>query len=64
MRGFKQWLKYAVVWLAICFSVGAAMNYFFDLNFWFSSAGFGAALVINGLIADWEDRQPGGWDDW
>ena len=49
-------LKIALVWLVIALVVGVAGGFLFQLNFWVSSLVAGAALVVNGLIAEWEDR--------
>jgi hypothetical protein len=45
-----------LIWAAISLMAGAVGSYFFKLNFWFSSLIAGMALVVNGLIAEWEDR--------
>ena len=55
MRGMRRF-KIALVWLIIALIVGAAGGLLFHLNFWVSSLVAGAALVVNGLIAEWEDR--------
>ena len=47
---------YILIWAAISFLVGAIGSYFFNLNYWLSSLIAGIALIINGLIAEWEDR--------
>jgi hypothetical protein len=45
-----------LIWAAISLLAGAAGSYFFKLNFWWSSLIVGMALIVNGLIAEWEDR--------
>jgi hypothetical protein len=45
-----------LIWLVIVLLVGTAGSYFFKLNFWWSSLIVGIALIVNGLIATWEDR--------
>lgn len=45
-----------LIWAAVSLVAGAAGYYFFKLDFWLSSLIVGVALVVNGLIADWEDR--------
>lgn len=49
-------INYILIWMAIAFLSGAAGSYFFKLNFWWSSLIAGIALIVNGLIAEWEDR--------
>ena len=46
---------YILIWLAISVVAGTAGVYFFNLNFWISSIIVGGALMLNGLIAEWED---------
>jgi hypothetical protein len=53
-------LKFAGVWLAIVCSIGAGASYFLDISFWTAALIVGVALIANGLFAEWEDRQPGG----
>lgn len=45
-----------MIWVAISLLAGAVGSYFFELSFWLSSLIAGMALIINGLIAEWEDR--------
>ncbi len=49
-------VTHVLIWLVITIFVGAAGSYFFALNFWWSSFIAGIALVVNGMIAEWEDR--------
>lgn len=42
--------------MAISLIAGALGKYLFNLDFWLSALIAGVALVVNGLIADWEDR--------
>ena len=49
-------IKYLLIWAAITFVVGAIGSYIFNLNFWVSSSIIGVSLIINGLIAEWEER--------
>lgn len=46
-----------LTWLIISVIAGAISAYFFQMNFWLSTAIVGLALIANGLIADWEDRR-------
>ncbi len=55
-------LKYTLIWLAISLVIGAVAHFGFDQNFVVSAVMAGAALTLNGLLAEWEDRQPGGFN--
>jgi hypothetical protein len=56
----KNRLLYIVVWLLICVLVGSVAAYFFSLNFWVVFVITAAALILNGIVAEIEDRMPGG----
>lgn len=56
----KKYVFYSVAWLAICSLVAWAATRFFKLDFWVSFSITAAALVLNGIIAEVEDRMPGG----
>ena len=45
-----------LIWAVISLLAGAVGSYFFKLSFWLSSLIAGMALIVNGLIAEWEDR--------
>jgi len=45
-----------LIWGGISLLAGAIGSHFFNLDFWWSSLIAGIALIVNGLIADWEDR--------
>ena len=45
-----------LTWLAIALLMGAAGSYFIKLNFWVSFLIAGIALIINGLVIEWEDH--------
>jgi hypothetical protein len=53
-------LLYTLIWLAVSLLAGAAGNYLFNVNFWVASLIAGMALIVNGLIAEWEDRRRDG----
>jgi hypothetical protein len=55
-------LKYTLVWLAISLVIGAIAHFGFGQNFIASAVIAGVALTLNGLLAEWEDRQPGGFN--
>lgn len=44
-----------MLWLIISLLAGALGSYLFNIKFWIASLIAGLALVVNGLIADWED---------
>lgn len=48
---------YMLTWLVISLLAGAVGHYFFKVNFWIASLIAGLALIVNGLIAEWEDRR-------
>jgi len=56
----KNRLLYIVIWLLICVLAGSVATYFFSLNFWVAFAITAAALILNGIVAEIEDRMPGG----
>lgn len=47
---------YILIWAVISLLAGAAGSCFFRLDFWWSSLMVGIALIVNGFIAEWEDR--------
>ena len=56
----KKRLFYVFVWLLICVLVGSVATYFFHLPFWVAFVITASALVLNGVIAEVEDRMKGG----
>ena len=50
---------YILIWCLIVLLAGIVGRYFFHLDFWLSSLIAGLTLVVNGLIAEWEDRKKG-----
>jgi hypothetical protein len=49
-----------LIWLVIVAVLGAFAYYAFGINFWAAAIIAGLALIANGLLAEWEDRRPGG----
>ena len=50
-------------WILICVIIGFAFDHFSGGSFWVG-AGIGSfAMIVNAIIIQWEDRQPGGWDE-
>ena len=58
--GMKERLLGLLVGLAIVSALGAVARYAFGINFWAAALIAWLALIANGLFAEWEDRQPGG----
>jgi hypothetical protein len=56
----KTWLAYSLAWLVICGLIGVLVTKYLGLSFWLGAGIAAAALVLNGLIAEIEDRAPGG----
>jgi asparagine N-glycosylation enzyme membrane subunit Stt3 len=56
----KTWLIYSVAWLAICGLLGVLGLKFLGISFWMGFCIAAVALLLNGLIAEFEDRSPGG----
>ena len=53
-------LRNTLTFAAICTAIGGLLYWIFDVPFIFGFLLVGLALVLNGLLAEWEDRQPGG----
>ena len=53
-------LKLLAVWLALCALGGALLSWLSGMPFWGGAAIVAVALVINGVVAEVEDRAPGG----
>jgi len=56
----KKRLLYIAIWLLICVLVGSIANYFFGLGFWVAFVITAVALILNGIVAEVEDRVPWG----
>jgi len=50
-------LKVILIWLSISIIAGVVGSQIFNVAFWLAAVIAGAALVVNGLIAEWEDRK-------
>lgn len=48
---------YTLIWLAISLLAGVVGSYLFKVDFWFASLIAGIVFIVNGLIAEWEDRR-------
>lgn len=51
-----KYLSYLIPWTVVSLLGGAAGHYFFKIDFWLASIIIGATMTINGLFAEWEDR--------
>ena len=56
----KERLLPLLIGLAIVGALGAIARYAFGINFWVAALIAALAMIANGLFAQWEDRQPGG----
>ena len=56
----KKRLLYLLVWLLICGLAGLVAAMFFGLSFWVIFGITAGALLLNGIVAEIEDRRPGG----
>lgn len=52
--------RHLVIWLGVVAVVGVGLSYISGLPYWGASAIIAAALIIFGLVAEIEDRSPGG----
>jgi hypothetical protein len=52
--------KFLLIWAAVCILAGVIFSNVFHLSFWFGVLIAAVAMFVNGLVAEWEDRQPGG----
>lgn len=53
-------LKLTVVSLLVCAAVGGLLSWLSGMPFWGGVLIAAAALLVNGLVAELEDRAPGG----
>jgi len=60
MKPLRINLRRLGVWLALCGLGGALLGWLSGMPFLGGAAVVGAALVINGVVAEVEDRAPGG----
>jgi hypothetical protein len=42
---------------------GLLIETFWDVPFWIGSLIAFFSLLVNALVIEWEDRQPGGWSE-
>jgi len=56
----KRRMLYLTIWVVICSVVGIVAAYFFNVGFWLAFLITAAALLLNGVVAEIEDRRPGG----
>ena len=58
--GWKLSPKHLVIWLGVVVVVGLGLSYISGLPFWGASAIIASALIVTGLVAEIEDKSPGG----
>ena len=58
--GWKSSPIHLVIWLGIVAVVGLGLSYISGLPYWGASAIIAVALIVTGLVAEIEDRSPGG----
>ena len=51
------------IWFSGVLLIAGLLHWFFELNFYFAVGLVAVALVFTGLIAEWEDNQPGGFNN-
>lgn len=49
--------------MVVCGFIAFGVSYFASINFWVSFVIVVMAVFLTGLIATWEDEQPGGFND-
>jgi uncharacterized membrane protein YkvI len=52
--------KLFVIWLLLCAGGGALIAWLSGMPFWLGFAIVAGSLLMNGLVAEVEDRSPGG----
>lgn len=50
-------IRHFIVFALICCVVGVVARYLLGMNFWIALGLAAASLLLNGLIAEWEDRK-------
>lgn len=53
-------LRYTLLWLIACAVVAGLLYWITGLPFAIGFLIVAIALILNGLLAEWEDRRPGG----
>ena len=56
-------IRSLAIWLLIAALAGGAGHFIFDANFWLGASLALLSVLVNGLVIEWEDRQPGGWSE-
>ncbi len=59
-NGWKLSPKHLVICLGVVAVVGLGLSYISGLPFWGASAIIASALIITRLVAEFEDKSPGG----
>ncbi len=50
-------------WLTIAAVAGLIAIFAFEASFWLGAGLALFSLIVNALVIEWEDRQPGGWSE-
>ena len=53
------WL-FRTLWISAILAIAGIITWLFDVNFFLVAGLLAASLILNGLLAEWEDRRPGG----
>jgi hypothetical protein len=56
-------LKYSAIGLAIAATIGALVSWLSSLPFWASFTIVIIAMILNGILAEYEDNLPGGFNN-
>jgi hypothetical protein len=56
-------IKLFAIGVSIVFAISVLVSYFMHFPFWPTFFVILFSMFINGLIADWEDNQPGGFNN-
>lgn len=59
----RQALICITLWLLLSSLIALVVAELFQIKFWICFVISGAAMILNGLFAEWEDRRPGGFLD-
>jgi len=58
----SRW-SYAGIGLVLAILIGFALNWLLGLSLWVAIPLGILALVLNGFLAEWEDKRPGGFNN-
>ena len=55
--------KLSLISIAVIFVIGYLLHYLSGMSLWISVLIVAAGVFVNGLIAEWEDNRPGGFNN-